>query len=735
MSLDIRKAQKHIQRAAELLNGGELGFGVDTRRTKKHKVRTATAHIRTLEDVAKLESAAKLSTKDAKRVIDALLRYVHDPQMSTALMKLLERQCSGTSTASDCRNPCVWRKAWFWGQGTCRVNQEIATLQYVTKNKNFLSMMMGIANILWLDRDAVDTTVARKISSICEEHMKKDIQMQMDTIQTTFSEGAQEMKQMIINIEDDLTISGKLSDDVKMLYIAMFVQIEFIARMTQAIQSSEVGSRIHKEIGKIYSLQSGTKRTEDLVTYSLKCIALLATALFFVPQGPTKALAALHILQVLPIYARVLQHQANSARNRSMHDISKQIIHCMHAFNMRGAVHNTVSFGTLEPTDPGQLMPTEHAAAAVANDLSVIKEENKRVNEDRKRTWEKIASSTNMQNVIERLSAVPEKVRDDPNLGSNYMQVIAKNSDMGNRPLSEWTLIGTHNSISEEGHVSAIKKIWNTVSSPWRVCQGLSVMQQMNAGARILDVRPYLNGFNAEGTPNIIFHHDGFTNGSYDIHNLIGDVLNFVDEHEGEIITLYFGNTDFNPSLKEGTAEQQAIVANRVFALREILRYTTEQVPKDRIVMRTSDRYETLVERRQQIMIVAETINGYDDNRIAAEQASVTVHNPSRGEALHGDFFDPTRDHPIEVKENLRNLAKHIPLFPHVDRVVPNDETQYWQTGARPTYWRGQDIASSIATLLGNLGKKAAQSYIWFDHFKQGDAAFVLPLFEPSTWG
>lgn len=373
--------------------------------------------------------------------------------------------------------------------------------------------------------------------------------------------------------------------------------------------------------------------------------------------------------------------------------------------------------------------------------------------DDRRILWEQICKPEHPF-LSERYLMVPYEVRGMKDLGRRYMTVIARNSSMGSKTLQEWPLIGTHNSVSNEGQVSVGRKIWNTLSSPWRICQKKSVLEQLNAGARFLDVRPYISGFK-DGTPVINFHHGGFTNGAYDMNDLLSDIKGFVNQNPGEIVCVYFGHAASADKLKfPGSTEE---LKSEVDALFVAIKHFTDNLPQGTTVENLSNNYNELVEKKQSILIMAETREMHHEtgDRVVIEGCCVhVVHTPrpeysiqTGGESLHRDNFNPWEDHPDEVDERMaredihsrqssggRKSFAHLPMFPYVDAVLPRDGTEKWQTGLRPTFMRGQNICSSLTKLASILGEKTAETIAWVDHLDDDMVNMFLVVFSSDVW-
>ena len=373
--------------------------------------------------------------------------------------------------------------------------------------------------------------------------------------------------------------------------------------------------------------------------------------------------------------------------------------------------------------------------------------------DDRRILWEQICKPEHPF-LSERYLKVPYEVRGIKDLGRRYMTVIAKNSSMGSKTLQEWPLIGTHNSVSNEGQVSVGRKIWNTLSSPWRICQKKSVREQLNAGARFLDVRPYISDFK-DKTPVINFHHGGFTNGAYDMNDLLSDIKGFVNDNPGEIVGVYFGHAASADKLKFPGSEEE--LKSDVDALFVAIKYFTDNLPKGKTVEDLRDNYDELVKNNKSILIMAETrdLHLETGDRVVIEGCCVhVVHTPrpeydiqTGGESLHRDNFNPWEDHPDEVDERMaredihsrqssggRKSFAHLSMFPHVDAVLPRDGTKKWQTGLRPTWMQGQDICSSLTTLVPNLGEKTAEMIAWVNHLDYGMVYKMLVAFRTKDW-
>ena len=114
-----------------------------------------------------------------------------------------------------------------------------------------------------------------------------------------------------------------------------------------------------------------------------------------------------------------------------------------------------------------------------------------------------------------------------------------------------------------------------------------------NAGVRLLTVYPYLKEFNVDGTPVVQFLSNGITHASYDIYNLLGDLMNFLDGHCGEVVTIYFKGFDYD---KDIATDCQGV-------MNEILNYFRLNIPGNRLVLDDSLTYKQLSKKGQQILI------------------------------------------------------------------------------------------------------------------------------------
>ena len=100
------------------------------------------------------------------------------------------------------------------------------------------------------------------------------------------------------------------------------------------------------------------------------------------------------------------------------------------------------------------------------------------------------------------IHTVPPNVYKDPYLGRNLMQILAENSSLGHKELSEWSLIGTHNSMTGNGRFLE----YGGIAQPWAQNQILRFNEQMWSGVRHFDIRPIYMGRGI-----FQFHHGGWT--------------------------------------------------------------------------------------------------------------------------------------------------------------------------------------------------------------------------------
>ena len=135
--------------------------------------------------------------------------------------------------------------------------------------------------------------------------------------------------------------------------------------------------------------------------------------------------------------------------------------------------------------------------------------------------------------------AVPAHVYDSPNLGRNLMEIISENSSLRNKKLKEWSLIGTHNSMTGNGEFME----YGGIAKPWAKNQILRFDQQMWSGVRHFDIRPIYMG---QGI--FQFHHGGWTIADYTLDNMVSDVSTFLHHNPNEIIQLSMSHFRVHPN-------------------------------------------------------------------------------------------------------------------------------------------------------------------------------------------
>lgn len=164
------------------------------------------------------------------------------------------------------------------------------------------------------------------------------------------------------------------------------------------------------------------------------------------------------------------------------------------------------------------------------------------------------------------IETVPTHVYDNPNLGRNLMEIIAENSSLGNKKLKEWSLIGTHNSMTGNGAFME----YGGVAKPWAKNQILKFDEQMWSGVRHFDIRPMYMGNGI-----FQFHHGGWTVGKYSLDDMVSDISTFLHHNPNEIIQLSMSHFEIHPHCFSGPGcdiedQADAIVTFMEFAERKL---------------------------------------------------------------------------------------------------------------------------------------------------------------------
>ena len=124
---------------------------------------------------------------------------------------------------------------------------------------------------------------------------------------------------------------------------------------------------------------------------------------------------------------------------------------------------------------------------------------------------------------------IPLNVYQNPCLGRKLMQILAENSSLNHKKLSEWSLIGTHNSMTGNGRFLE----YGGIAQPWAQNQILRFNEQMWSGVRHFDIRPIYMG---QGI--FQFHHGGWTIANYTLDDMVYDIDVFLHNNPNEILQL-----------------------------------------------------------------------------------------------------------------------------------------------------------------------------------------------------
>lgn len=743
------KAQKHLERAEQLIS---TQFGTrrsvprknkhkqekprtnkhkqENPRTNKHKQEKRQPVIKTVDNVHALMEQ-ELSKSTRRQIVIALLRNVKDDKMSNALVDLLKHQCSRIKSKEKCKAACKWSTpfllSWLFS-GSCSIDTKVNVITALGPKKMYIGAMFGIARVfqflhtqIYKDDDEVynkdnkDREIANEITSECIKFAQiHDHSIAIKAFQDVW-------KEIKKDIKDNGRVSGEMSSNVKLLYSSMYIYSELVEKLHRVISSytdNTVLIHVSRFYGYFYEEWCGL----NVLKRCIRAHILLVVALYFVPKAINELdiAAALFILEAIPVFVSVIRHQAYISEE-TKRDLEMARINGLHS---RNSSFGMITDPTHTPVNDPEFVQPQSSVPSESNNSFIYH------------------SFRKEQHIVRRLNSIPESVQNSVSIGTEYMKIMSHNSYWANRPIIQWPLLGTHNSVVDEGNVSLWTRVRNIAEASWKVCQTKTVMQQLSIGVRVLDVRPYLAGFNVDGSPIVSFHHGGFLYGSYDIHNFISDVLNFLSDHKTEVLIVYFGNTEYDKSLQKNpdlTPHQKEVVQNHVGALAEVISYFTNHIPKNMAITDPKTPYNELGDK--QLLIYVETLEESEEYwPIMHAAPSCPVHSLNNEHALHRSVWNKKIDHPDEVEENMHVLydkyskeespeLQFYPSYPAVETILHQDNTLKWQSSVRPISLRQHNFEAAMSALYASAGNSRIGGTIMADF---ADEKMIFYIFAMS---
>ena len=616
-----QRAMGHVMRAQQLLNS-QYSFGKPPVKERSRSSFIAREHdnrrtvrIRTVQDVHDLKHKSKhLSSKKVhKELVRALLANVGNELMVREIGILLRSVCS-TCSKQNCTSgesgSCEWSQSWLsWilrQEGKCQV---IPALDMLTTDlpKSIIGSALALVRLLRVLNNEVNMTNANStteaIRNACVKFAnKQNAYIGYKGIQQEYLpiiQNGMRKKGMIANAKfidkhvlPSLVELDENAYNVQLIYISMQIYFELFDKILLAIKPE---NPIWVMCNRILTphlkwCESLSKDQTRIGESAARAVVILATALFYASetQDATNLSMLFVLIKALPPCINVLKYQINMLKHRSKVlglSIASELNCAMRCVYGKGVIYrNETSFGSLAELST-LLTKDGISVSPTSQPILMISSASKEREEER----EILLSTIGGSRTLHRLEGVPLDLRNRSDFGSDYMELMSRYKSLGKLPISKWPLLGTSDSIANH----------NTFSLLGMDSQRMSVSAQLNAGVRLLTVHPHLQEFNVDGTPVVKFHSNSTLNASYDIHNLIGDVMNFLDDHAGEVVTVYFKNFTYD---KQIDTDPQG-------AMQEILDYFFLHVPDNKLILKHHMAYNELRRKGQQLLIRTDSSN------------------------------------------------------------------------------------------------------------------------------
>ena len=639
------RAMRHIMRAQQLLqpeNSSQHAFGGKHSRGAQHNggepPERRMVRIQTVEDVHRLtigmrvKKSKHVSMKDVHReLVRAFLANLHDEPMKQAIVVLLQSTCKHIKK-TDCTAgkvaSCRWSQSWLsWVLGKDGKCEMVPTLNILSKDlpKSIIGSALTLVHLLRYLKEqntTTDDSCRDAIRNACLEFANNQpihtgAQVFQDKALPLIQGGMRE-KGMIANahfihkhvlpsmLEMDETEYNALHD-VKIIYASMQVYQDLFRQLCHAIRpGNPVWQKCKQVLAPAWEWKGNLSHDQMRIGESaVRAVVLLATALFYASetQDDTNLSMLLVLMKALPPCINVLKCQIRAlnmtkkptAFSAELLEYARRCVYGKRKSNRRFGL-SVLSTVLDIPPDIDLLPPS----IGMNSENITRAEQREKVRQDTLRTIEGGALPHFQEGT---------GLMDRGDFGSDYMRLMSMNTKLGNSPLREWPLLGTSDSI---------------------VSSSRALSAQLNAGVRLLTVQPYLKEFNVDGTPVVQFHSNDATHASYDVYNLIGDVMSFFERHGGEVVTIYFRNVQYD----------RGIGIRRTDAMKEILEYFCLNIPGNKLVLDHGLPYRVLCDKGQQLLIRTDTLN-QDATTLVYVRGDEHIQHMDRGQHARTFVFDP----------------------------------------------------------------------------------------------